>query len=93
MKHSQLKQLIKEEIRNQLNEDTSQLILIAAAALQLHNFKYIWGKDQNQANKSPIIQILNALVGIARTTGKNVKDIVSPEVKDFLEKEDEKLKR
>tara|TARA_R110002020_G_scaffold318413_1_gene534082 strand:+ start:54 stop:335 length:282 start_codon:yes stop_codon:yes gene_type:complete len=93
MKHSQLKQLIKEEIENHLNEDASQLVLIAAAALQLHNFKYIWGKDQNQANKSPIFKVLNILVDIARTTRRNVKDVVSPEVKDFLEKEDKKLKK
>ena len=76
-----------------LNEvDSSSLILLAAGLLQLHNFKYVYGKDEKQLQNSPIIKTLNALADIAKITKQNIKDIVSPEVEEFLKKEDDKLK-
>lgn len=94
MKKSDLKQIIKEEIKTTLDEmDTSQAILLAAGLLQLHNFKYIYGKKPSEAQKSPIVQTLNFLTGLAKIAGKNVKDVISPEVEEFLKNEDKKLKK
>jgi len=85
--------LKKFEKFEKLNEvDSSSLILLAAGLLQLHNFKYVYGKDEKQLQNSPIIKTLNALADIAKITKQNIKDIVSPEVEEFLKKEDDKLK-
>ena len=49
MKHSQLKQLIKEEIRNTISEESKSLQLTSEEVRRLKTEK-LWVKDEKQAS-------------------------------------------